>query len=74
MGCEGGVNIYDADAIEAHWGTDIWDRTGLGRELVNPLVTLGGHKYLVGTYNDCEGWFNGDPLEDLVSLSPDKER
>jgi hypothetical protein len=40
MGCEGGVVVYDADKIEAHFGSDVWERSGWGRVHSMPVVTI----------------------------------
>lgn len=66
MGCEGGVTIYDAEAIEAEFGADVWERTGFGKPHLNPRVELDGHMYLLGTFNTCSDQ-GGDRIDDIAS-------
>ena len=66
MGCEGGVTVYDAEAIEAEFGGDVWERTGFGRVHCNPVVRLAGHRYLLGTFNTC-GETYGDHVDSVAT-------
>jgi hypothetical protein len=62
MGCEGGVTVYDAAAIEAQFGANVWERTGFGRRHRNPMVTIGGKRVLLGSFNTCADYDYGDPI------------